>query len=296
MFCLFLFLLACSKMQAQIKEFDQLEMWFDQQHYNKVFKKSIKLIDNPEYDYSLLPLYYKTLSSLQLAKNVFWHKRNPNTIKDAEKNLKLIKTNSDGSKIWNAHYYELIFFKRDMIHWLEEIKEQKNEVLFQQINNLIEAYLSELPDIIEEGDKNKVKEFISNELDSKNSSKIREKIVKTSMKYLGVPYRYNGQNSDGFDCSGFSGFVYKQNEIEIPRSAQEQYNKSQHLKFDQVKKGDLIFFSNGTRISHVGIIVSNKGEPLIMIHSSSTNGIVVTEIEKSVYWQKRIAGYGTFFK
>jgi type IV pilus assembly protein PilQ len=43
-----------------------------------------------------------------------------------------------------------------------------------------------------------------------------------------------------------------------------------------------------------GLIVSGKGQPLVMIHASSSRGIVITEIEKSEYWKKRVAGFGTY--
>jgi hypothetical protein len=42
------------------------------------------------------------------------------------------------------------------------------------------------------------------------------------------------------------------------------------------------------------MIVSEKGKPLVMIHASSSKGIVLTELEKSTYWMSRLAGFGTF--
>jgi hypothetical protein len=54
------------------------------------------------------------------------------------------------------------------------------------------------------------------------------------------------------------------------------------LKFSiKPEPGDLVFFDNGSGISHVGIIVSDKGKPLVMIHASSSKGIIITDIEKS---------------
>ena len=85
-----------------------------------------------------------------------------------------------------------------------------------------------------------------------------------------------------------------QNGRNLPRRAVDQYNSSQKIKEKNAQKGDLIFFDNGSGISHVGIVVSDPGEPLTMIHSSSSKGIIITDITKSEYWTKRISGFGTY--
>ena len=54
------------------------------------------------------------------------------------------------------------------------------------------------------------------------------------------------------------------------------------------------FFSNGTEVSHVGILVSEKGQDLVMIHASSSKGITFDKITGSSYWEKRVQGFGTF--
>ncbi|MEY3425146.1 MAG: hypothetical protein RL679_504, partial [Bacteroidota bacterium] len=79
-----------------------------------------------------------------------------------------------------------------------------------------------------------------------------------------------------------------------PRRAVDQHENSKKIKEKNAQKGDLIFFDNGSGISHVGMIVSEKGKPLVMIHASSSKGVILTELEKSDYWMKRIYGFGTF--
>ena len=66
------------------------------------------------------------------------------------------------------------------------------------------------------------------------------------------------------------------------------------VKKKNVEKGDLVFFDNGSGVSHVGIVISEKGEPLKMIHSSSSKGIIITDVSKSEYWSKRLHGFGTY--
>ena len=122
----------------------------------------------------------------------------------------------------------------------------------------------------------------------------RIKIVATAKEQLGVPYVWAGSSPNGFDCSGFTSYVMKKHGMDLPRRAGDQYESSTKLKAKDAKKGDLVFFNNGSGISHVGIVISDKGEPLVMIHSASSTGIIITEVEKSEYWMKRLHGYGTY--
>lgn len=111
-------------------------------------------------------------------------------------------------------------------------------------------------------------------------------IEKTALKYLGAPYVWGGCSPSGFDCSGFVQTVYKENNINLPRTTLEL------LKFPKSisrKKGDIVLFAmpNGGR--HVGIYLGNNK----MIHASSTRGVVVEDI--SNYWQPLIIEYKAVF-
>jgi cell wall-associated NlpC family hydrolase len=78
----------------------------------------------------------------------------------------------------------------------------------------------------------------------------------------------------------------------LPRRAADQYTHCQKIEPDEALAGDLVFFTNGTQINHVGILISDKGAPKQMIHASSSIGISVVDIENSNYWTPKIAGYG----
>jgi cell wall-associated NlpC family hydrolase len=281
---------------SQNKDFDKLEKLYDQQHFKIVYKRSNQFLDNPEYDFSLIPLFYKTLTSFQLAQNEFFLGRNPEILNEAKIDFIKMKKTSEGQKIFNAHFFEIVSFKRDLINWLEELKKNNEAETFEFIEDFISENLNEIPDI----DNEEVKEFADfskedvNSIESLSIKKQREQIISIAMKYIGVKYSFSGNSPKGFDCSGFTSYVYSELKKTIPRSAREQFEKCKKIKEKSVNKGDLIFFTNGSSISHVGIIVSNRGEALVMIHSSSTLGIVVTEIEKSTYWKKKIAGFGTY--
>lgn len=111
--------------------------------------------------------------------------------------------------------------------------------------------------------------------------------------FQGVPYRMGGTDSKGFDCSGFTSTVYSHVDIPLPRTAQSQYDACKEVPLKKAEKGDLVFFGKSkNRISHVGLVLSAPGEELMMIHSSSSQGIVITNVEQSSYWKNKLIGVG----
>lgn len=110
--------------------------------------------------------------------------------------------------------------------------------------------------------------------------------------YLGVPYKAAGNDPTGFDCSGFTCYVFEKQGVKLPRRAADQFAFCQPISAHEAKAGDLVFFSNGTEVNHVGILTSAKNAPKQMIHASSSIGISIVDIETSTYWQSRVAGYG----
>ena len=80
--------------------------------------------------------------------------------------------------------------------------------------------------------------------------------------------------------------------IELPRVSKDQYNYCKKINKNRAYMGDLVFFSEGDGITHVGILVNNLSESKKMIHSSSSKGISVVDIEGSEYWKKRLFGFG----
>lgn len=280
---------------AQVKEFDKLEMLYAQGHYKLVFRKSNALLDKPDYDYSMVPTFYKSLSLFQLIQNPQYLKRNPQALEEAKKLFLEVKKSPDGTKIFNAHVYEVSALKRDISLWLEDLKRGDQKQRVDQIQATLKGVFDKIADI-EDGGSLKPVDIVPDvdASESKETSDLRAKIIQTAKSQIGVPYLWAGNDSKGFDCSGFTSYVLKMNNKELPRRAVEQYELSKKVKQKNVQQGDLVFFDSGSGINHVGIIVSGKGEPLVMIHASSTKGIVITEIEKTDYWLKRIYGFGTF--
>lgn len=277
-----------------MKQFDKLEMLFSQGHYKRVYKKANNLLDKPEFDYSVMPKYYKSISMLQLAQNAYWLKKHPNALNEAQNMFLEVKSSNDGGKLFNAHMYELAWLKSDMTTWASDLKRMGDNDKFVEVQRLMVSIFDGLEEMELPGDV--TNELISEDpqVNSVGSSSNRVGVVNEAKEHMGVPYVWAGNSPSGFDCSGFTSYVMKQEGMDLPRRSSDQYNQSEKLKQKNVQQGDLIFFNNGSGISHVGIVISGKGEPLVMIHSSSSKGIIITEVEKSEYWMKRLHGFGTY--
>jgi len=276
---------------AQNPKFDKLEMLFDQGHYKRVRRKASRLLDDPEYDFSMLPSYYKSISLFQLAQNEYWLLAHPNALEDAKALFLDVKSSESGDKIFNAHMYELAWVKNDMISWAADLKRIGKQKEFEEVQELVDLLFEELPEV----DITPVDSELS--IDTSvivENPGLRDEILITANKQIGTPYVWAGNSPDGFDCSGFTSYVMSKNGSKLPRRAVDQYNDAQRVKAKNAQKGDLVFFDNGSGVSHVGIVVSEKGEPLVMIHSSSSKGVIITDVSKSDYWSKRLKGFGTY--
>ena len=114
-------------------------------------------------------------------------------------------------------------------------------------------------------------------------------LIEKAYSVLKTPHVYGGTSPNGFDCSGFTAYVFKHAlDIQLPRSSADQAKVGELVDISNASIGDLVFFQPGNRINHVGIITSQPEEPLTMIHVSSSNGVEVTNIEESTYWQARL--------
>ncbi len=279
--------------QAQVKEFDRLEMYYAQKHYKVVLRRANRLIDNPDYDYSQVPSFYRALSTMQLVQNDHWRKTHQDALAEAQELFLTLKKNKSGLKIMTSHIHELSYLKRDLISWAEDLKRQDKKEEFKSVQHFIDVVLDNLPtiDAVPEGEGSSLNE---SEVVSNTSSKERQGLVEHAQKYIGTPYVWAGESPGGFDCSGFTSYIYKTMGKDLPRRAVDQYNASKKIKEKDVQKGDLVFFDNGSGVSHVGMIISNKGEPIVMIHASSSKGVIKTAIDSSEYWKSRLKGYGTF--
>lgn len=112
-------------------------------------------------------------------------------------------------------------------------------------------------------------------------------LIKSASAYKGTPYKYGGSTTSGFDCSGYTQFVFKKEGIAIPRDTTSQFSTGKSVSKSNLKTGDLVFFNtSGKGVSHVGIYVgSNK-----FIHASTSKGVTISSINDPAYWGKRYIG------
>lgn len=119
-------------------------------------------------------------------------------------------------------------------------------------------------------------------------NKTIDNILTEAATYLGTPYRYGGMTRNGIDCSAFVLSVFGAAAgLSLPRVAASQAQEGERIEKENLKKGDLVFFSHGRRISHVGIVesVSEDGE-VKFIHAATSRGVMVSSLNDS-YWGPR---------
>lgn len=108
--------------------------------------------------------------------------------------------------------------------------------------------------------------------------------------WLGVPYKYAGNDRRGVDCSGLVCQVYqKVYNKKLQRSSAKIYEKNcREIARKKLREGDLVFFATGKdkhRISHVGIYLKNDR----FIHASSSKGVTVSSLENPYFVRTYIA-------
>lgn len=110
------------------------------------------------------------------------------------------------------------------------------------------------------------------------------RLVQEALRYQGVPYYFGGTTPNGFDCSGFTRYVYAQVGVTLPRMADSQYYDLPEVSELQV--GDLVFFETyEPGPSHVGIYIGSRQ----FVNASSSRGVVVDSLDSS-YWSARYIG------
>ncbi len=112
------------------------------------------------------------------------------------------------------------------------------------------------------------------------------KILKDAESFLGLPYIYGGSTPKGFDCSGFTKYIFNMNGITLHRVSRDQYKyDGTYVKKSELQPGDLVFFGDGGVVGHVGIYAGNGK----MIHSPRTGkSICYTSIETKYYVSRYI--------
>jgi len=115
-----------------------------------------------------------------------------------------------------------------------------------------------------------------------------DEIIDTAKEFLGAKYVWAANGPDCFDCSGFTKYVYKQHGITLPRYSGHQAKVGIKVSFDELKKGDLVFFDTEHKfrgiVNHVGIYIGNHK----FIHASSAKKkVIITSFDEKPFYKRR---------
>jgi len=112
-------------------------------------------------------------------------------------------------------------------------------------------------------------------------------LVGAALSLRGVPYRNGGSDPNGFDCSGFTQYVFAQFGVSLPREVREQFRVGTAVDSNDLAPGDLVFFATtDPGVSHVAIVVGGDQ----FVHAPSSSGVVRVERLSSSYWSPKFIG------
>ena len=274
---------------AQVPDFDKLEQLYDQGRYHLVYRNSVRLLNKPEYDYSLLPEYYQAIAALQLLRNEGWRSKHSETIDLSFVFLKALGKTEKGTKLKINHGQELVSLQADLNDWIAELSQDKENKLVRLYSPSVRALSAAV--------RTEANEPASVAWESPSGLLGKEKavaMIEFAQGFVGTPYVWAGEEPGGFDCSGFTSYVFSQQGKKIPRVSRDQYASSVKVEPADACIGDLVFFGQEGIVSHVGILVNEPGKPKRMIHSSSSKGVMFQDIDNSKYYSTRVIGYGRY--
>lgn len=110
--------------------------------------------------------------------------------------------------------------------------------------------------------------------------------------FEGTRYRMGGSTPKGFDCSGFTSYVFKKFGYELNRTSRQQINDGELVEQEALQPGDLVFFNGravNKNIGHVGIVTEVDSAGFSFIHASS-KGVRVSKYPEERYYQVRYIG------
>ncbi len=120
-----------------------------------------------------------------------------------------------------------------------------------------------------------------------------EELLDYAFRFRGTPYRSGAASPRGFDCSGFTSYVFKKFGVRLDRCSRDQVNNGRRVSRSELKPGDLVFFNGrarGKRIGHVGIVTEANGDGTFkFIHSACSRGVSVSNSTES-YYRSRYMG------
>jgi len=120
----------------------------------------------------------------------------------------------------------------------------------------------------------------------------RQEVVQYALRLQGASYKYAGTSPQtGFDCSGFTSYVLKQFKITLSPASAAQSTEGLPVNLSAVQPGDIIVFGKNQRnIQHVALVVERSRDGIIVVHSTTSRGVIRENISTSSYWKPLILG------
>jgi len=173
------------------------------------------------------------------------------------------------------------------------ITEPKKEIVHFVIKNdspKIKRYIAPTPQIspdvefISYSQNNQPTNFATNTVAPYSISDIE----RNAKSFLGTPYVWGATGPSKFDCSGFTQWVFRDAGINIPRVSREQAKVGQYVRYENLQRGDMVFFDTKRRrtgkVCHVGIYLGNGD----FIHASSSGKkVVIFNFDDKKFYKKR---------
>jgi cell wall-associated NlpC family hydrolase len=114
-------------------------------------------------------------------------------------------------------------------------------------------------------------------------------VAELAMDMIGTPYRYGGANpKQGFDCSGLVFYTFSQTGLSIPRTSQAQFKAARKISIEQADRGDLVFFQDQEKLSHVGIYLGDGR----FVHAPASGRSVSVASLAEPYYQRHLVAVG----
>lgn len=114
-------------------------------------------------------------------------------------------------------------------------------------------------------------------------------VARLAMEMVGVPYKYGGTDPrGGFDCSGLVYYTYTATGHSVPRTSQAQFNAARKIPLGRASKGDLVFFQDQEKLSHVGIYLGDG----LFVHAPSSGNTVTVATLDTPYYQRHLVAVG----
>ena len=191
-----------------------------------------------------------------------------------EQNTKLLALNDDNNKKMDK-------LKSSKYEQIELIKEaERQETLLASAVNDSQSKLNETLRQIES-----IRQATPKYQPSRGAVSVSSNaVVAYASNFLGTPYKWGGTTPAGFDCSGFTQYVYKHFGINLGRTTKNQIYNGVGVSREELQPGDLVFYGKGGVPSHMGIYVGNG----MYIHSPRTGDVIkISSYDRADYITSR---------